>query len=267
MRLLLIALLGLTQSAHGQYGFSQGIARNASESAYPNLWRGLVGHWCPSAGCTGQRLVDFARGNDALLVNGPKWSAGRRGLSLAFDGVDDYAVSSAFNGLRGDGTTVCCWVRAASAASGVEIVSQYATTPSSGVRAFEMWLPGAGVMEFYVYTSGGLASSRRSSVAVADGSWRHVAVIHVSGARMDIYVDGKLANGALSGAIPVWSITSTPIWIGAYNNGSVGSPTPSGLLSGAIDDIRIYNRALSPAEIMQSYMGANPLTRKEDTKR
>jgi hypothetical protein len=38
--------------------YATGYAKNASQSAHPNLWDGLVGAWMPSLGVTGETLRD-----------------------------------------------------------------------------------------------------------------------------------------------------------------------------------------------------------------
>ena len=73
------------------------------------------------------------------------------------------------------------------------------------------------------------------------GSWHHIACAY-DGAVASIYVDGELQNSvSMSGSL---RISSQRILAGA-------NPTspPSGFFHGAIDDIRIWNRALSASEI------------------
>jgi hypothetical protein len=74
--------------------FSTGYAKNASESANPNLWKGLVGAWMPSFGVTGGTLKDVSgNGNDGTLTNmdaASDWVGTSKGLALDFDGVNDY---------------------------------------------------------------------------------------------------------------------------------------------------------------------------------
>ena len=63
------------------------------ESAYPELWRGVVGAWCPSLGPTGNRLHDFSRRNNwGTLTNmdpATDWVVDRGQYALDFDGSSD----------------------------------------------------------------------------------------------------------------------------------------------------------------------------------
>jgi len=81
-----------------------------------------------------------------------------------------------------------------------------------------------------------------SAVNVNDGKWHHLAATRntASGA-MQVYVDGVLQG---SGSGPTGSRTSPPgLRIGALASGS------SNFLSGTIDDVRLYSRILTSAEI------------------
>jgi hypothetical protein len=69
---------------------------------------------------------------------------------------------------------------------------------------------------------------------------------------IDIYVNGVLSDGILSGTIPssVYNLTTGSLQIGTMGSGF------DGWFNGTIDDVRIYNRALSASEIWRLYNGA-----------
>ena len=82
--------------ADGLYipSWAHGFARNAAESAAPDLWRGLVGAWVPALGPTGGTLHDVAgSARDGTLTNmdpATDWVVGSPGSVLDFDGSNDY---------------------------------------------------------------------------------------------------------------------------------------------------------------------------------
>ncbi|KAI0210499.1 hypothetical protein LSAT2_004756 [Lamellibrachia satsuma] len=80
------------------------------------------------------------------------------------------------------------------------------------------------------------------SIRVRAGKWHHVALVY-NGARMKFYVDKRFRNRkALSGSIDK---LQNPMMIGA-----VGCPMgPMGFFRGCIDEVRVYTRALSRAEV------------------
>jgi len=71
-----------------------GFARNASVSAYPRLWKGLIGAWSPNLGPTGLTLFDQSiNKNNGTLTNMDAvtdWIVDERGYALDFDGTNDY---------------------------------------------------------------------------------------------------------------------------------------------------------------------------------
>ena len=65
-------------------------ARNAAESAHPELWRGLVGAWVPALGYQGDILHDLSgNGNNGTIISS-LWRAHDTGHALELDGIDDY---------------------------------------------------------------------------------------------------------------------------------------------------------------------------------
>ena len=71
------------------------------------------------------------------------------------------------------------------------------------------------------------------------GAWTHVALTY-NGSQLRLYVNGvQVASGAASGAI---QSSTSPLWIG-------GNQPYGEYFKGLIDDVRVYNRALTPAEI------------------
>jgi hypothetical protein len=90
--------------------------------------------------------------------------------------------------------------------------------------------------------------------------WYHVAgVYNASAQTLDIYVNGVLDNGTLRGIIPASQLN-------AAVNVNIGRRTSlygGFYFNGVIDDLRIYNRALSQSEIqddMNTPVGSPPPT-------
>lgn len=86
-----------------QPSYGQGFARSAGESAYPGLWKGLIGAWVPALGPTGTTLLDWGPFKQhGTFVNTPNWeippspSTGRHwtsGYSLFFTDTDDDEIN------------------------------------------------------------------------------------------------------------------------------------------------------------------------------
>ncbi len=85
----------------------------------------------------------------------------------------------------------------------------------------------------------------RGRTEVADGRWHHVAGVY-DGTRMCLYIDGKM--DAEAGAAGIVSTNDKPVWIGA-NMDVAGCEW-----TGWIDDVRIYDYALTEAEVAAAHV-------------
>ena len=99
-----------------------------------------------------------------------------------------------------------------------------------------------------VVSSDGTDSIRRyTNTTLKLNTWYHVTGVYNATAQtLDVYVNGVLDNGTLSGTVPSSQFNSS-------NNLQIGAFNASGLFRGTIDDVRIYNRALSAQEVKRLY--------------
>ncbi len=98
----------------------------------------------------------------------------------------------------------------------------------------------------------GSANARVCAGSFENNRWYHVAGVR-TGRTIQFYVDGVLASSAIeSGAFNMNS--SAPIWFGGLQQAS-----PQ-LFTGMIDDIRLYNSALSGSEVADLAAVPEPLS-------
>jgi len=192
---------------------------------------GLVRHWKFDDG-SGDVATDSASGSDGTLIGGPAWTEGRVGGALRFDGVDDQVALAPIEALAGDNVTVEAWVYLeGSAEAWNPIITQHVPTR----------------MGYYLYVyqnhaTFSLIAGRNSPRAVAPdvispGQWYHIAGTN-DGTNLKIYV-----NGVMKVSLP--SATRT----GVDYEAVIGhDPAVSAYFQGLIDDVRVYNRALSEDE-------------------
>jgi concanavalin A-like lectin/glucanase superfamily protein/HYDIN/CFA65/VesB family protein len=210
--------------------------------AAPNVRsQGLVGHWKLDEG-SGRNTADSSgNGNTGALrgIGGPTWVAGQLGNALRFDGSDEYVnvPSSPVFGITGD-ITLAAWIKREAPLAYDAIIAK-----TDGANAFDY--------DFYFsdndnrlrfWSDSGNPTPVFSTREVADLNWHHVAVTR-TGSTVAFYIDGIDAgtttmDGAFANnAIPIRIGTDGPEW------------SPGSLFQGTIDEARIYNRALTPAEI------------------
>jgi hypothetical protein len=208
---------------------------------------GLVGYWKFDEG-TGTITSDSSgNGNDAMLINGPNWVAGKYGNALSFDGVDDYVQKTSPSSLDWTGGfTISSWI----------FPHMWDSTYRAFFSNLDAGSPWNGIMMGIVFDAG----YRRLWVFSHDyflfpnqnignvNEWTHVAITYdSSAAQLKYYVNGVLMGTVNSMRQP--NDTSQPIKIGAYyNNGA--------FFDGFIDEVRVYNKTLSSQEISDIYMNA-----------
>jgi hypothetical protein len=194
----------------------------------------------------GTTIADASGNGNTGALHGAAWAPGENGNGLAFDGANDYAETpdSPSLDIGGAGLTIAFWARINSTGSGVDYVivgkPWFATTMTSpfyqyGVEYSNGWNK---TLDFYFGdASAGLHGPYRMNVA--PGAWAHVAYTY-DGSRVRGYLDGVERLSLADASSLVKRGNSLRLGVdGAYRQ----------FLDGTVDDLRIYSRALTAAEI------------------
>ena len=214
---------------------------------------GAVGYWTLDE-ATGTSAVDSSGyGNVGTLVNGPTHVSGKVANGLQFDGVSAYmrvATSSSLSVTNA--FSIAAWVKLDAAGQWQTIVSKLV---SEGVNAYPFSdyalmavASGTGFVTRVSVTTAGSFNLLDSTNVVSYGAWHHLAGVY-DGSTLKVFVDG-VQNGSVlvSGTV---SSNGQPLFIG--RNGAGGDS-----MKGQLDDVRIFRRALSGAEV-QALKGQAPL--------
>ncbi|MFA7201641.1 MAG: LamG domain-containing protein, partial [Candidatus Paceibacterota bacterium] len=202
--------------------------------------RGLVGYWTfdESSGITAYDRSGYS--NNGTLTNSPTWQTStncKRGSCLSFDGATNYVgVPYAASLAPVNQISFMLWANR----SGVGEWRILSKTETGGY-GFNTDIA------FYLFRNGTYGISS----ATSHGGWLFVAGVF-DGRYAKLYIDGVLANTNDAGGN--YSITyscSNSLIIGAEAQCSTIPTTP--FFAGYVDDVRIYNRALSAAEILSIY--------------
>jgi len=196
---------------------------------------GLVGYWKFEEGA-GAIAHDSSGNNNHGTIYGASWTVGRSGKALSFDGIDDYVriPDSDSLDITGD-LTITAWVKTSQTSPWSIIFSNCReVSPHDGYK-LEMTslMTYDGNIRFYSQESQLFSIGR-----INTGTWKHVAVT-LSGTVATIYIDGVFDN---SGTVNVPNTNDLDQTIGA-------SYLPYYFFKGIIDEVQIYNRALSEEEI------------------
>jgi hypothetical protein len=201
---------------------------------------GLVAAWNFDAGAGTTALDLSLKGNTGTLLNGVAWTTGKYGGALLFDGVDDLVrvADSAALHLK-TAATFEAWVYPLAS------TPTWRTIMQKEVDAYDFTASGGGstgAMPTFGGTLNGACCPFVSGTAILPlRTWTHVAGTY-NGAQLRLYVNGVLvASLATTGA---FQVNAKPLWIG-------GNAVYGEHFSGKLDDLRIYNRMLSQAEIQR----------------
>ena len=225
------------------------------------LTSGLVGLWSFDGADvnwnTNKATDRSGQGNSGNITNMSTSTApiiGKLGQALNFDGVNDYIDVGNPAILRLTSSyTLSAWAKTnnSSAIADDDIVAKGQNTTLAYLMNFNKIDTGTGLFLCLASPDGLVANSglRYSATVLELGQWYHVSCVYNAAIpSLDIYVNGKLDNGTLVNSVPS-SIFNTG------DNVVVGFPRGAGLYwLGSIDDVRIYNRALSATEVKQLYL-------------
>ena len=180
--------------------------------------------------------------NSGTLVNGASFGPGLVEQAFAFDGVDDQVVVPHNpNQNVGSGLTVDAWVYPASLGHGKTIIQKRSASNIGGYVFETAAQPFATDNSLqFVIMIGGVYHFLGTGAVLTPNAWQHVAATY-DGAMMRIFVNGiEVASMPQTGAI---DSTTDPVVIGR------NVATPSFAWQGMIDEVELFNRALSPSEI------------------
>jgi hypothetical protein len=223
-----------------------GFSLTAVDPAYDRtaeLVSGAAARWAfdePS----GTAVADSAGAHPGTIYNMQNTNRvpGRQYKALRFDGVDDYIAVAGYKGVTQSAPRTCsAWIKTSA--------SQYMVILNWGGDDGQKWLLGVYPDgQFGVFLSSG--NEIKSGLIVADGYWHHVtAVLADDGSpsvnEIQLYVDGIRVNATASSTTAVDTPSVSDLSIGAYPiNGQMGV-----FFNGLIDDVRIYDRALTANEV------------------
>jgi len=190
----------------------------------------LVAHW-PLDEAEGGIAQDSAGDNFGYVIGGPTWqpSSGQVNGAIQLDGVDDVVVAGPPLNPADGPLSVLAWVQGG--APGQTIISE---------PAGQDWLsldPLTGHLMTELTSAGHSATPLQSQAVITDGNWHRIGFVW-DGLYRTLYVDGiAVAEDTQDGLVSPAS---------GFYIGTGKAMAPDTFFSGLIDDVRIYNRAVSP---------------------
>lgn len=201
----------------------------------------LVSQWNLDEG-TGTTTIDSTGSRTGALQNGATWTTGQSGAAVNMDGADDYVSLSRLD-VTGSAITLSTWVKNSSFASGID--QRFISKANDATEDRTFWMlgqtnNGQNRLQFRLRAGGTTTTLIAATGTLPVGTWYHAAATY-DGTIMRLYLNGtEVGTVAKSGSIARGR--NVAVHLGR-------SPEGSNYLRGAIDDVRVYNSALTASEI------------------
>ncbi|MCH8219568.1 MAG: hypothetical protein IH892_22680, partial [Planctomycetes bacterium] len=220
-------------------------------SAQADTTDGLLGYWPLNEGAGTTSADVSGNGSEGTLNGDPGWVPGKFGNALEFDGSDDYVDcgNSPILDLGAGDFTISAWVK--TSARGGETIFAKGGDDGGGIR-YRLYIEGNPGVKILV-DDNSTKYDPEGNIPVEDGQWHHLVGMR-DGTALRVFIDGIEDEGVTAhgeSTIPDnYDISGTSqygAYIGAVTTNSTGSLYK--FYSGLIDDVAIWNRALTLDEI------------------
>ena len=210
---------------------------------------------------SGTTYADYYNGNAATCPGTgqcPTPTTGRANGGQAFDGNDriDVAADASFDWGADESFSIEFWMSRSGSLTANEVIvgRQGPTHPEPHLwvgAAYGDWVGYEDVAAFCLYEDSDTGECVTGETVVTGGGWHHIVAVHDADAReLRIYVDGTEDGSIGEPGYPDYSAgfaTTTALNIGWLNYGG------GYYYNGTVDEVAIYDKALSEAEIQQHY--------------
>jgi len=219
---------------------------------HPLAW-GLVSMWRAIPGLDGGRQwYDLMSTHHGTLTNGATWGATVRtgGFGeLRFDGVTTYVdvgLTSDFYASTQTTLTATIWLKPTTAALAAAQLRLFSFQRSTGSLGWALQTSGTGGMLEGRYRNVSNSNTLLTGATALDTGWHHGALV-LNGTVVTLYLDGKQEGTASD-------MDSANTFLAGANLAALGSfDGSSNTWDGALDDARLYLRALSALDVAALY--------------
>jgi len=203
----------------------------------------LVGWWRLDDGSGTTAVDSSATGNDGTLNGDPKWVAGKVAGALEMDGGDFVDVPGVSE-INPESITMMTWVNFSTVDSADMERQDYLSRGDDYAFSLHEW--NADGLIYAIVTTAGDWNVLPCTTLVEPDIWYHTALTYDAGTQiLSIYIDGEL-EGELDVPAGLEHRLGGSLTIGTYNGRD---------LLGKIDDVKIFDEALSQGQIMAEMQG------------
>ena len=219
---------------------------------------GLVAHWP----LDGNATDISANGNDGALVGGVTFVPDRFGVSdsaCSFDGISGYVnIGSGVKPMFP--LSVSLWVEVPFTLGQYALFRNDIADNNSYRYGVTLTGYGAGALRAMYFEGFSASWNRVGYISTADsllvpGDWHHWVTVFAGHMDIQMYWDGQPVPGEYSGTGSGMTYSTADGALGHWDL----SPPDGLFFGGCLDDVRVYDRTLSAADVAQLYAGSSPV--------
>jgi hypothetical protein len=226
--------------------------RDAAADA-PAIYGTAFAHW-KLDDLTGTTASDSTgNGHTMMLVNGPSWTTGRSGGSVSAVGATDYMIAPALDLSATQAITIAAWVRRTYTVGPPHTLFELSSNFNGATTGFGFFPDddaGCGAGTIALGVRGNASYSVHCYAQPSSGVWHHLVAVYDKSQAGDsetaLHIDGVLQTPLSSPFTGDNTNTFGTEPLHVFSRGGIEEFTP-----GEVDEIVIFARALTPAEIAQ----------------
>lgn len=226
---------------------SMGNVENLTDSAYALYSDNLIGYWT----LDGDGLDSKGSNHLSSSTSPNTYAVGKRGQCAQFDKTKKQYLHVDFSPSLAapDHLSLSFWVKGVTEGWGTMVC---VAKGNLGDNYLLSGRAGSSVSYWLMYNNGNKSKDFTASEDLSGSTWQYVTMVLSSGQLNKIYVNGVYKNQMN----PPYTKDGTAlygIFIGATNWNNGGVRDTKSYLNGYVDDVRLYNKALSDAEVLSLY--------------
>ncbi len=243
------------QATSGSIIGSTGLTVTSSGSG--GLPSGLVARWTFNEGSGTTAADSSGNGYNATLFNGVTWVAGKLNGAISANGANQYVSTPAINLSATSAVTIAAWVNRTYSTAGGHVLIEASSNYNSSTTGFGLFPDDATCGGIQVAVHGNSGYSVNCFAQPSSGVWHHLVAVYdktqAGTAETSLYIDGVLQTPTknLNTTANTNAFGSNPIYL--FSRGGTQE-----FNAGLMDDLQIYNRHLTAAEVQQIYTGSVP---------